>query len=65
MVKATSPNKKEKLPKVSKVAFTWKKAENMEKVSLPRGATELGPINLCVSNLSYAKAHREDEFILF
>ena len=36
----------------------------MEKVSLFRGATELGPINLCVSNLSYAKAHREDEFIL-
>ena len=42
MVKATSPNKKEKLPQVTKVAFTWKKAENMEKVSLSRGATELG-----------------------
>ena len=26
VVKATSPNKKEKLPKVSKVAFTWKKS---------------------------------------
>ena len=63
MVKATSPNKKEKLPQVTKVAF-GKKAENMKKVSLSRGATELGPINLCVSNLSYAKAHREDEFIL-
>ena len=37
----------------------------MDKFSLSRGATELGPINLCVSNLRYAKAHREDEFILF
>ena len=37
----------------------------MEKVSLSRVATELGPIDLYVSNLSYAKAHREDEFILF
>ena len=41
-----------------------KEEENMEKVSLSHQATELGPTILCVSNFSFAKTHREDEFIL-
>ena len=45
-------------------SYLKKEEENMEKVSLSRQATELGPTILCVSNLSYAKTHREDEFIL-
>ena len=45
-------------------SYLKKEEENMEKVSLSRQATEIGPTILCVSNLSYAKTHREDEFIL-
>ena len=45
-------------------SYLKKEEENMEKVSLSRQATELGPTILSVSNLSYAKTHREDEFIL-
>ncbi|PFX22992.1 Multidrug resistance-associated protein 4 [Stylophora pistillata] len=41
-----------------------KEAENMENVSLSCEATELGPTDLCVSNLTCAKNHREDEVIL-
>ena len=44
--------------------YLKKEEENMEKVSLSRQATELGPTILRVSNLSFAKTHREDEFIL-
>ena len=45
-------------------SYLKKEEENREKVSLSRQATEIGPTILCVSNLSYAKTHREDEFIL-
>ena len=45
-------------------SYLKKEAKNMRNVSLSREATELGPTNLSVSNLSYAKTHREDEFIL-
>ena len=41
-----------------------KEVENTEKVSLSREVTDIGSIILYVSNLSYAKTHREDEFIL-
>ena len=41
-----------------------KEEENTEKVSLSREVTDKGSIILYVSNLSYAKTHREDEFIL-
>ena len=41
-----------------------KEEKNTENVSLSRQATELGPTILRVSNLSFAKTHREDEFIL-
>ena len=44
-------------------SYLKKKEENNEKVS-SRESTELAPAMLCVSNLSYAKKHREDEFIL-
>ena len=40
-----------------------KEEENTEKASLSRESTVLGP-SICVSNLSYAKTHHEDEFIL-
>ena len=45
-------------------SYLKKEAKNMRNVSLSREATELGPTNLSVSNLSYAKTHHEDEFIL-
>ena len=45
-------------------SYLKKEEENTEKVSLSRQATKIGPTILCVSNLSYAKTHREDEFIL-
>ena len=45
-------------------SYLKKEAGNMENVSLSREAAELGPTILRVSNLSYAKTHREDEFIL-
>ncbi|PFX22990.1 Multidrug resistance-associated protein 4 [Stylophora pistillata] len=41
-----------------------KEAENMENVSLSSEGTELGPADLYVSNLTCAKSHHEDEFIL-
>ena len=41
-----------------------KEEKNTENVPLSRQPTELGPTKLCVSNLSFAKTHREDEFIL-
>ena len=41
-----------------------KEEENTEKVSLSREVTDKESIILYVSNLSYAKTHREDEFIL-
>ena len=44
--------------------YLKKEEENMKKVSPSREATEIGPTILRVSNLSYAKTHREDEFIL-
>ena len=44
--------------------YLKKEEENMQKVSLSREVKELGPTILRVSNLSYAKTHREDEFIL-
>ena len=44
--------------------YLRKEEGNIRNVSLSREATELGPTILCVSNLSYAKTHREDEFIL-
>ncbi|CAH3108625.1 unnamed protein product [Pocillopora meandrina] len=45
-------------------SYLKKEEENTEKVSLSRESRELGPTILCVSNLSYAKMHHEDEFIL-
>ena len=45
-------------------SYLKKKEENNEKVSSSRESTELAPAMLCVSNLSCAKKHREDEFIL-
>ena len=45
-------------------SYLKKEEENTEKVSLSRESRELGPTILCVSNLSYAKTHHEDEFIL-
>ena len=45
-------------------SYSKKKEENTDEVSLFRKGTELGPAVLCVSNLSYAKTHHEDEFIL-
>ena len=45
-------------------SYLKKEEENREKVSPSREATEIGPTILRVSNLSYAKTHREDEFIL-
>ena len=45
-------------------SYLKKEEENTEKVSLSRQATKIGPTILCVSNLSYAKTHREDEFSL-
>ena len=45
-------------------SYLRKEEGNIRNVSLSREATELGPSILCVSNLSYAKTHREDEFIL-
>ena len=64
-MKATSPNKKRKVPQVTKIAVTRKeKRKKKDEVSLFRKGTELGPAILCVSNLSYAKTHHEDEFIL-
>ena len=64
-MRATSPNKKRKVPQVTKIAVTRKKKEeNTDEVSLFRKGTELGPAILCVSNLSYAKTYHEDEFIL-
>ena len=45
-------------------SYLKKEAGNMENVSLSREAAELGPTNLSVTNLTYAKTHREDEFIL-
>ena len=44
--------------------YLKKEETNTENVSLSRQATELGPTKLCVSNLSFPKTHREDEFIL-
>ena len=44
--------------------YSEKEAENMRNVSGAREATELGPTNLCVSNLTCTKKNREDEFIL-
>ena len=43
--------------------YLGKEEENTEKASLSRESTVLGP-SICVSNLSYAKTHHEDEFIL-
>ena len=45
-------------------SYLKKEEENTEKVSLSRESRELGPTILCVSNLSYAKTHHEEEFIL-
>ena len=45
-------------------SYLRKEEGNIRNVSLSREATELGPTILCVSNLSYAKTHHEDEFIL-
>ena len=45
-------------------SYLKKEEGNTDEVSLSREATELGPAILCVSNLSYAKTHHEDEFIL-
>ena len=44
--------------------YLKKEEKNTENVPLSRQATELGPTKLCVSNLSFPKTHREDEFIL-
>ncbi|XP_027046338.1 multidrug resistance-associated protein 4-like [Pocillopora damicornis] len=45
-------------------SYLKKEEENTEKVSLSRESRELGPTILSVSNLSYAKTHHEEEFIL-
>ena len=45
-------------------SYLRKEEGNIRNVSLSREATELGPTILCVSSLSCAKTHREDEFIL-
>ena len=45
-------------------SYLRKEEGNIRNVSLSREATELGPTILCVSSLSCAKTHGEDEFIL-
>ena len=45
-------------------SYLRKEEGNIRNVSLSHEATELGPTILCVSSLSCAKTHREDEFIL-
>ena len=51
-------------PSCQSRSYLKKKEENNEKVSSSRESIESAPAMLCVSNLSCAKKHREDEFIL-
>ena len=63
--KSNEPQQKAKRTSGSQSRIYLKKeAENMEKSSLSREATELRPTNLCVTNFSYAKTHLGNEFIL-
>ena len=59
-----SQQKAKGTPSDRNCSYFKKKEENIEKVSSSRESTELGPTILCVSNLSYAKTHQKDEFIL-
>ena len=58
------PNKAQRTSGNESFSNMKKEEENTEKVSLSREVTDIGSIILYVSNLSYAKTHREDEFIL-
>ena len=62
---SNEPQQKTKITSTNQSrSYLKKEEENTEKVSLSRESRELGPTILCVSNLSYAKTHHEDEFIL-
>ena len=57
------PQKAKSTLRNQSLTYLGKEEENTEKASLSRESTVLGP-SICVSNLSYAKTHHEDEFIL-